>query len=74
LTAEWPRSKPYGSCEGVVAVKGQSLFKWLALVAVVAIAGLLVVFLSMGTKQRGDLVLELGKGLILSRSKIRLGR
>jgi hypothetical protein len=53
-----------GSCEGVVEVRKQSPFKWLALVAVAAISGLLAVFLSVDAKQRGELGLELGKGLI----------
>jgi hypothetical protein len=45
-------------------VRGQSLFKWLALAAAAAALGLLVVFLAVGAKQRDELVLELGKGLI----------
>jgi len=45
-------------------LRGQSLAKWLALAAVAAAFGLLVIFLAAGTKQRDELVLELGKGLI----------
>ena len=45
-------------------MREQSLFKWLALAAVAAAVGLLVVFLAVGAKQRDELVLELGKGLI----------
>lgn len=45
-------------------VKEQSLYKWLALVGVAAISGLLVVFLAVDAEQRGELALELGKGLI----------
>jgi hypothetical protein len=45
-------------------VRAQSLLKWLALVAVVAAFGLLIVILAVSAKQRDDLILELGKGLI----------
>jgi hypothetical protein len=45
-------------------VRRPSLFTWLALVAIAAMSGLLVVFLSVDAKQRGELGLELGKGLI----------